>query len=306
MNEKILIVGTGAVGGFYGALLGKAGAEVSVVCRSDYDAVSARGITVDSTNLGRWTFTPSRVLREAAEYGGGFPDYVILCCKVLEGLDRPTLIRDAVGENTRIVLIQNGIEIEPEIASAFPDNELISGLAFICASRPGPGKVTHTAYGRLAMGLYPDGISDSVKTLCQLFEKAGIVCEATEDIIAARWRKCLWNASFNPLSVLSGGLDTLATLSNQEALVRGIMEEVCAIAAALGHRLAADVIETNVANTYDMPPYKTSMLLDFKAGRPMETEAILGNAVRAGRRAGVAVPRLETLYGVMKLRELTR
>lgn len=305
MSDKMLIVGAGAVGGFYGALLAKAGADVAVVCRSDYDTVAAEGITIHSTELGRWTFTPSQVLQAASKYAG-VPDYVILCSKVLEDLDRAALIRDAVGKDTRIVLIQNGIEIEADIASAFPDNELISALAFICASRIRPGHVAHTAYGRLAMGIYPGGVSKSVTTLCGLFQDSGIRCEPTEDIIAARWRKCVWNAPFNPLSVLSGGLDTLRILRNQEALVRGLMEEVCEIAAALDHPLAADVVDTNVANTYDMPPYKTSMLLDFEAGRPLETEAILGNTVRAGRRAGLSIPSLETLYGIMRLRTLNR
>ncbi|NJD05175.1 MAG: 2-dehydropantoate 2-reductase, partial [Methylococcaceae bacterium] len=122
-------------------------------------------------------------------------------------------------------------------------------------------------------------------------------------ITAARWQKCVWNAPFNPLSVLSGGLPTSEILSHQENLVRAIMAEICAIAQASGHPLPADVIEHNVEHTRAMPPYKTSMLLDFEAGRPMETEAILGNAVRAGHSLGVAIPHLETVYALMKLRE---
>jgi len=300
---KALIVGTGAVGGFYGALLAKAGWEIAVVSRSDHDIVAASGIHIRST-LGEWTFHPA-AYRDAAEVETP-PDYVILCTKVLPTIDRPALIRPTVGPDTAIVLIQNGVEIEAEVAEAFPDNELISGLAFVCVSRTAPGQVWHQAYGNLMLGDFPAGLSPRVEALCQAFGQTGIRAKATADIVRARWRKCVWNAPFNPLSVLSGGLYTSDILGSQEDFVRTLMAEVCAIAAATGHPLPDDVIDRNIEDTDKMPPYKTSMLLDFEAGRPMETEAILGNAVRAARREGVAVPHLESVYALMRLRELQR
>jgi len=301
---KVLVIGTGAVGSFYGSLLAKQGVEVSVAARSDYEHVKAHGIEITSdTKLGNYHFRPHAVVRNAAELTEK-PDYVLLCIKVVEHADRVGLLKDAVGRNTSIALISNGIDIEDEIASAFPNNELISGLAFICVTRTAPGKIWHQAYGRLALGNYPQGLSEKTRALCSAFEQSGITCIASEDIVAARWQKCVWNAPFNPLSVLSAGLSTNDILSSQEPFVRAIMEEVCLIAKATGHPLPADIVNKNVENTYNMPPYKTSMLLDFEAGRPMETEAILGNAVRAGRKAGVPIPHLESVYALMKLREL--
>lgn len=301
---KALVIGTGAVGSFYGALLAKQGIQVSVVARSDYDHVRRRGIHIQS-ELGDYDFRPAQVLRSAAELAEK-PDYVLLCIKVVEGADRVALLKDAVGPDTSIVLICNGIDIEGEIAQAFPNNELISGLAFICVTRTAPGKIWHQAYGRLALGNYPKGLSAKTRALCGLYERAGIRCVASEDIITGRWQKCVWNAPFNPLSVLSGGLATSDILATQEPFVRAIMEEICTIARASGHPLPDDIVEANIASTYKMPPYKTSMLLDFEAGRPMETEAILGNAVRSGRTLGVAIPHLESIYALMKLRELRR
>lgn len=125
-----------------------------------------------------------------------------------------------------------------------------------------------------------------------------------DDIVTSRWIKCVWNAPFNPLSVLSGGLATQDILQTQEVFVRDIMREVCTIAAACGHLLPNDVVDTNITNTYNMPSYKTSMLLDFEQGHPMETEVILGNAVRAAEREKVECPNLKALYALMKLREL--
>lgn len=303
---KVLVIGSGAVGSFYGSLLAAQGAEVSMVARSDYEYVKAHGIDIKSdTKLGAYHFHPHTVVRNAAELTEK-PDYVLLCIKVVENADRVGLLKDAVGPETSIVLVSNGIDIENEIAKAFPDNELISGLAFICVTRTAPGKIWHQAYGRLALGNYPQGFSEKTLALCKVFERSGITCVASEDIVAARWQKCVWNAPFNPLSVLSAGLSTNEILSTQEPFVRAIMQEVCLIAEATGHPLPADTVNKNIENTHKMPPYKTSMLLDFEAGRPMETEAILGNAVRAGRSAGVPIPHLESVYALMKLRELRR
>lgn len=299
---NVLVIGSGAVGSFYGSLLARQGAKVSVLARSDYAAIKERGIDIEGKD-GVHHFQPARVLRDAAELEEK-PDYVLLCVKMAEGVDRSGLLRGAVGPRTSIVLLCNGIAVEPEIAEAFPDNELVSGLAFICVTRTAPGKIWHQAYGRLALGNYPAGLSEKTKALCAAFERSGVACEGSGNITTARWRKCVWNAAFNPLSVLSGGLSTADILAAQESLVRALMEEIAAIAKAAGHPLAEDIVEQNIASTQQMPPYKTSMLLDFEAGRPMETEAILGNAVRGGQKLGVAIPHLESVYALMKLREL--
>jgi 2-dehydropantoate 2-reductase len=299
---KILIIGAGAIGGYYGSYLARQGAEVSYLARSDYAYLKEHGFAISGLQ-GDYAFRPAQVLRAASELSEK-PDYAMLCVKVAAGVDRVGLLRGVLGPETAIVLLSNGVEIEDEIAAAYPSHEIISGLAFICVTRIGPGKILHQAYGRLALGAYPVGISAKTQALCEAFGQAGLSCSAEADVIAARWRKCVWNAAFNPLSVLSGGLSTAEVLSTQEPFVRAIMAEVASIAGALKHPLPDDIVELNIASTYQMPPYKTSMLLDYEGGRPMETEAILGNAVRRGRSLGVAIPHLESIYALMKLREL--
>jgi 2-dehydropantoate 2-reductase len=303
VTNKVLIIGAGAIGGFYGSLLAKAGAEVAVVCRSDYEHVKQHGFTINSHTLGTWTFTPSQVLKNPSEYKGS-ADYVLLCTKAIPTVDRVALIRPAVTAGTAIVFIQNGVEIEQEILSAFPNNEIISGLAYICCNRISKGEILHLAYGRLTLGNFPGSVSNKTNLLCELIRQSGIECTAVVNIVTERWKKCVWNAPFNPLSVLSGGLPTLDILQSQEAFVRSIMQEICRIAEALGNQLPDDIVEINIENTYRMPPYKTSMLLDYENGHLMETEAILGNAVRAANRNGITCPYLESVYALMKLREL--
>jgi 2-dehydropantoate 2-reductase len=305
LPPRILIIGAGAIGAFYGAALQAAGAEVSVVCRSEISTVRENGFSIESQRLGNRTLIPAQAVSTPSDYQGGPPDYALVCVKVVEGTDRVSLIRDAVGPETTIVLIENGVEIEGEIADAFPDNELVSALAFVQVSRLAPGKVKHYAFGDLHFGNYPSGLTDSTRRFAALLESGGIRCTLTEDVVTARWQKCLWNAVFNPISVMGGVLDTGQILGTPEgeALVRRAMGEVCAIAAATGHPLDESLAGQFIEGTRKAPPYKTSMALDYENGRPMETEVILGNAVRAGRRENVAIPSLEALYALMKMVE---
>jgi 2-dehydropantoate 2-reductase len=300
-EAAILVIGTGAIGGFYGAKLAQAGARVSVVARSDYDKIRSEGIEVESEG-GGYCFVPDKVLRRAEDYGSA-PDFIIVATKVVAGAETPELIRGAVGPRTAVVLIQNGIDIEERVQRAFADNEVISGLAFIAANRVGPGRILHLDYGRLTLGRYPSGASKKAEFLRDLLESVGVPCVVTEDVVTARWQKLVWNAPFNPISVLAGGVDTKTILDSEEAtrLARAVMDEVCRLAAASRHPLAPDVVEQNIQGTRVMKPYKTSMLLDFENGRPMEVEAILGNAVRIARSLDVPIPHLETLYALLKL-----
>jgi len=300
-QPRILVVGTGAIGGFYGGKLAQAGASVSTLCRSDYEMVKAKGISIKST-LGDFHFTPEKVIRDLAEYGLQ-PDYVLVGLKVLPEISTAEIIKEVVGPDTAIVLLQNGVEIEEPVAQAFPNNEIISGLAFICATRTSPGHIDHSDFGRLVIGRFPAGKSAKTEELAKLFNDSGLSCTVSEDVLTDRWRKLVWNAPFNPISVLAGGADTKTMVENPESLelARQVMEEVCKIAEAVGHHLPDGVVQENIEGTRRMSPYKSSMLVDFEAGRPMEVEAILGNTIRAAKRHNLAVPHMESLYGLLKL-----
>ena len=298
---SVLVIGAGAIGAFYGAMLASRGARVSVVCRSDFDVVSRDGYTITSP-MGDRIFRPVEVLHDASECAPP-PDYLLLSVKVLDGVDRAALIRAAMGPETAIVLIENGIDIEAEISQAFPGNELISVLAYVGLARPAPGHIRHFANGYLVAGNYPSGVSPRTRELAALFEAAGITCTVAENVVTARWHKSVWNAVFNPVSVLGGAMDvqTMLTPPDGEAFVRQAMLEVCAVAAAYGHPLLPAVVDQFVEGTRKMGAYKTSMAQDYESGRPLEVEAILGNVVRAARRQTVATPALDSLYALMKM-----
>ena len=298
---KIVLFGTGAVGSFYAGKLAQAGASVSVVSRSDYDVVKKQGISIKST-LGNFHFVPERVLKNGGEYRDT-ADYIIVATKVLPEIDIYQMIKDTVTPESSIILLQNGIDIEKPVVGKFPENEIISALAFICVSRTEYGVVNHQDYGNLMLGRYPGGSSDKVKMLVEMFSKSGITVEGTEDVIAARWKKLLWNAPFNPLSVICGGIDTRVLLGNSEIknLCVEIMKEVLTLSIADGHPLSEVMIRKNIKDTEIMTPYKTSMLLDYENKRPMEVEAILGNALRIAEKYNIVTTNIKIIYALLSI-----
>lgn len=298
---KVLVVGAGGVGAYFGGRLALGGAEVSVVVRGDYEAVRECGYEI-SSDAGDFRFRPHLVLENAAEYPDT-ADYVILTTKVLPAIDRVALLRPAIrSPRTTIVLIQNGIDIEEEIRTAFPENELVSVIAYIGASRPAPGKVRHQGSAMLQAGVYPRGISPVLKRLAEAFSVSGVKFEMVEDIVFTRWNKLLWNLPYNPVSVLAGGADTslMSRPGELEKLCADLMSEVIRVANAAGVGLTEDLAEKQREFTRNFPPYKTSMLQDFEAGRALEVEAILGNTLRVARKHGVDVPRIECCYALLK------
>ena len=305
-NNKpdILVIGAGAIGSFYGAILKRAGCTVSVVLRSDYDAVKADGFRFTSP-LGELSWTPDQVY-QPGDTPGRLPDYVLLCVKVLPGVDRAELVRPWMGEQTGLVLIENGLDIERELADAFPRNPLVSCLAFIAVSRTGPGTVNHQAYGQLVMGNFPTGFDHHCAQLAGLFREGGIDINETDAVVGERWRKCVWNTPFNPLSVLANGADTLSMLDapGGEALIRTLMEEVIAVAKADGYPMPDNIIEKNLSGTRAMGAYKNSMALDYLNDRPIELDAILGNVVAIADRLNVPVPHLHTVLVTLRMRQL--
>ena len=298
---KILVVGAGSVGVYFGGRLAQGGAEVSVVVRGDYDAVKERGYDISSI-AGDFHFSPHLVLKSSADYPDT-ADYVILTTKVLPSIDRVALLRPAIrSPHTVIVLIQNGIDIEEEIRSAFPENELLSTIAYIGVSRPASGKVLHQGNGVLQMGVYPRGLSPALERLSKAFAAAKVKCEPVEDIVFTRWNKLLWNLPYNPVSVLAGGADTsrMSRGGELEKLCGDLMSEVITVANAVGVKLSEDLAEKQREYTRNFPPYKTSMLQDFEAGRALEVEAILGNTLRLARKHGVPAPKIECCYALLK------
>ena len=296
---KILVIGAGAIGSFYSAKLAQVGVEITLWCRSDYDFIKKNGIKIESYE-GDFQFIPHKILKNLHEIYDEF-DYILIATKALPSIDIPALIKNILKAKTKIILIQNGIHIEKNIAENFPNNELISAIAFIGVSRKSVGVICHQEYGKIIIGTYGKKASDAVHFLENLWKKSGIEVVVTDEILLERWKKLVWNGAFNPLSVVLRGKNTAEILNSDLALnlVKNIMNEICNLAKIDNCELPSDVIEKNILATQKMKPYKTSMLLDFEAGREMEVEAILGNAIKFAQSKSMSTPYLSTIYAII-------
>lgn len=298
---KVLVVGAGGVGAYFGGRLAQSGkADVSVVCRSDYAAVREHGYRIKSI-AGDFDFMPSGVFRDSGECAEEM-DLVIVATKVLPGADTPELIRPVIRENTAILLIQNGLGMEDEVAAAYPGNLLLGAIAYIGVFREGNGRIAHEGGGTLAIGKYPEGDSALLDWLVRAWNDAGVSTRKSADIVLDRWSKLVWNAPYNPVSVLAGCLDTGMICADPllDELCGDLMREVCAAARACGKELPAGIVESNLNYTHGFPPYKTSMLLDYENKRPLEVEAILGSIVSRAAEKGAEIPRLRTIYALLR------
>jgi len=294
---SVLLFGPGAVGAFYGSVLAKSGCEVSVVARSGASDIQTNGITINSHSLGEWTFRPHQVFATVPSMST--VDVIILSAKAIRNYSED--LRPAVHSQTRILILQNGIDVEAPYQLAYPNNVIGSGLAFVCANRQSVTHVNHIDYGRIVVGRYDQGDDPVLLNVVDRFNHYGVPAKYSSTSRLDRWRKMVWNVGFNPISaIVRSTTDVVLAIPELEAVCRAAMAEVMAIAAADGYPLSIDTVERNISDTRLMTPYKTSMLLDVEAGRPIERGAILANAIRLADRMGVPVPTMKTLNALLK------
>lgn len=301
MSHKVLVIGSGGIGSLYGALLHKAGWQIDMVARSDYQVIKEHGVTIDS-HLGDLSFKPSNVYSNTAD--AGTADWLLIAIKMLSTTNLPELLAPVVGPNTKICLIANGLDIEIPLAEAFPTNTLISCVAFVGSTRTKEGHIQHSSYGNMIIGDYLQNGGQECQFFADTLNTTGIKVKVCQDINIERWKKSIWNASFNPLSVVTNGADTGKMLSTPESvqLIRNIMAEVIATGRAEGYELYDELIDANIATTENMPPYLTSMAIDYLRGNHIELEALVGSVVGYAKQHNVETPHLNTLYQVLKLR----
>ncbi len=296
---RYAVLGTGALGGFYGSLLNRAGCDVHFLLRSDYQHVRQHGMQID-TPLGSFRLNQPKVFADVQ----AIPevDVVLVCWKSTQnGSLREALQHLCRAEGSCVLVLQNGLDVERTAADIVGDHRVLGGCCFLCCNKIGPGHICHLDYGRIAFGEYSAElrglVTDRMQLIANDFRRAGIEIEATPDLVNVRWRKLMWNIPYNGLSVILQA-DTGQMMADPHArqLVREVMTEVRDSAVACGHSIEDAFIEKLLKDTEKMVPYDSSMLLDYRAKRPMEVETIFGNPLRAAQKAGFNAPRVACLY----------
>ena len=293
-----LIAGTGAVGGFLGWRLIRAGWPVTLLARgANADALEAHGLIVRSE--GREDVVRAPVIRDlAAPPEDGF-DLVIATVKMPDLPALATALHDALSAEGTVLAVQNGLGAEEILAGQVGAARVVGGVAYVGADCPAPGVVRHVTGGRLTLSTLPGIDKARAARLSLLLEAAGVPCRLADDLRGLRWSKLVWNASFNPVTALAR-TTVGETLDDPRllAVVRAAMEEVVTVARAIGVRLRDDIVERNLDVHPDFRDALTSMLQDALRGRPTETEAIVGEVLRCAADRGIAVPTLITLHAL--------
>ncbi|KLO83640.1 putative starvation sensing protein rspA [Fusarium fujikuroi] len=295
------------IGSFYAFILSRSEhVRLTVVARSNFEAVSANGISIDSQNHGKHHVKPHKVFRTVAEAGQQF-DFIICTNKAVDQLSTAADIAPGVGDDTSIVIIQNGVGNEDAFREKFPSATIISCVTWVGARQPEPGFIHHTTSEDMQVGLYSNKAGDSSRDAQHLAQFESLlsigktIFQIVPNIQVQRWEKVVWNAAWNSLTALTL-MDTHAWLSSSDLstpMTRKLMKEVIDVANALGVPLEYGLIDRLLDKILAMPPIGSSMRTDYENGKPMEVEVILGYPVRKGRELGIDVATIETLYTIL-------
>jgi len=319
---RLAIFGAGAIGGFLGARLARAGVDVVLIARGPHlKAMQESGLRVIDRE-GDWT-----VRVDATDDFAAMRDAHAVFVTVKAHSLPPVAERLAanLGDETAVISAQNGIPwwyfqryggelegihletVDPGglVARAIDPRRVIGCIVYPSTSLVSPGVVRHVEGERFSLGELDGSQSPRCVELSQALVSAGLKAPVQTKIRSELWLKLLGNAVFNPLSAL-----TRATLGDTAAsplvaeVVRASMEEVDAVARRLGIEIQLS-IDQRIKGAARVGDHKTSMLQDLEAGRPMEIDALTGSVVELGDRLGIPVPHLRTLYAAVKLLQAT-
>ncbi len=290
---RILVMGTGGLGGYFGGLLQRAGEDVAFVARGSHlRALQANGLTIKSPD-GDFSL-PVRATDRPDEIGP--VDLVLFAVKTYDLDVAGQAVRPAVGSETAVLCLQNGVEAEARLGSILGPSHILGGVTYVSAVIEAPGVIRHTGLtGDIAFGEMDGSITTRVRTIDACLRRAGVTTTATEDITRPLWEKFVFiSAMAGMTAVTRAPMGEIFEHAESRQFFRGLMEEAVAVGRSRGIRLEgvvdrhmAFVDERVASDEYDM---RASLYHDLAAGRRIELDALSGAVVRLGREAGVPTP----------------
>ena len=287
------VIGTGALGGFYGGMLAKEGQEVHFLFRSDFEHVRVNGLKVDSV---KGDFHLPEINAYHTTRQMPVCDVILVCLKTTGNHLLPELIKPLLHPESLVILLQNGLGLEDELSAQLPEVQIAGGLAFICSNKVGPGHINHLDFGKLILGSYNVSQSTVLEKIVNDFQQVDIHAELAADLRFARWQKLVWNIPFNGMTVvLNTTTDRLMADENTRELSRELMLEVIHGANHCGVPLKESLAQQMIDMTIKMKPYAPSMKLDYDFRRPMEIEYIYSKPIQTAREAGFEMNKVAML-----------
>lgn len=305
---RSVIAGAGAVGGYIGALMARAGQDVTLFARgAHFRAMRERGLRVLD---GGDEFEVRPPVSDSLEEIGP-ADVVFLAVKAHSLPELAPRLHPLLGPDTAVVSLQNGVpwwffeseRLDPAgaISRAIESRRVIGGIVYCATEIVEPGVIRHIEGNRISLG-EPDGArSERCRDIAAALTAAGFRAPVSTHIREEIWVKLMGNMVFNPVSALTGAtLVRMARDPDVHALARKMMEEAEAVAAKLGMKLPI-TIEQRITGAEKVGEHKTSMLQDLEAGRPLELDAVMGAVVELGEKLGLELPHTRSIYACAKL-----
>lgn len=295
---KTALVGPGAVGGYYGAMLAQAGFDIRFLFRSTYESVTANGLwLVHHTEGSRKSEVQNLQPYRRAESVGEC-EWVVIASKATANRDLQKVLTPLVGEKTKFLTLQNGMGNVESLATQFGANRtILAGLCFTCINRTSPNVIESLLPGYVQFGQFGGKMNEDCLRMVAAFKDSGVRVRSVDSLDEALWRKLCWNVPFNGLAIAGGGITTDLILADQDLArrARALMLEVQKGAAAYGIEIEDAFIDRQFELTEPMGAYKPSSLLDYLKGKPVELNAIWGEALKRGQSKGVNMPELNLL-----------
>jgi len=297
---RIVVVGAGGVGGYFGAKLSRAGQDVTFVARGAHlDAIRSHGLRVRSAVEGELTAAGT-----AVEKVDGLPtaDVVLFCVKSFDTESAAEQIRPVVGAETAVLSLQNGVDNEEKIDALLGSGRALGGVAYVFAAIEAPGVIAHHFAGRIIFGEMDGRARARTAKLLEAFVAAGVPAEVSADIRRALWDKYLMISAQAGMTALARcPLGVIRDTEETWRMFRLIVEELAAIGRAAGVSLPPEAVDTVMGNAAKLAPQLYSSLHhDLTHGKRLELEALHGHAVRLGARLGVPTPTVFAVYAALK------
>lgn len=300
MDLKYAVIGTGAIGGYYGGMLARAGKDVHFLFHSDYNYVKENGLQINSVN-GNFNINPVQAYNDVAVMPQC--DVVLVCLKTTNNNLLQRLLTPLIHKHTLVILIQNGLGVEADLQKDFPGVGIAGAMAFICSNKTKEGQIDHLDYGKLTIGSYSCSDEDIMSQLCTDLSQAGIEAELV-DLQTARWKKLVWNIPFNGLTVvLNTTTDRLMNNDAASGLIYQLMLEVIEAAGHIGCKIDKSFADSMMDMTRTMTPYAPSMKLDYEYRRPLEIYYIYTRPIEEARKAGYDMKRVSMLENQLRFIE---
>jgi 2-dehydropantoate 2-reductase len=295
-DKKILFFGAGAIGSFYGGILTLNGYNVTLVARGEHlDALQSSGLFLDSVLLGNLHIDVNAVEGTDEKY-----DIVFICVKSYDTESACEYIKNNVHKDTIFVSFQNGLENYEIISSYFGENNVVPATVFIGVSVKSPGVVKHAAHGKVTLGYLNDISKKKAEAVFKILQYSKIPVEIVNNIKLFIWKKLIWNAAFNPLSVIfETTCGRLVTNNETFFLMNEIVRECILIAKKEGVDIPSDYEKNVLKIDETLKNYKTSMLLDVQKRKKPEIDGILGAVVRKAAKHNIEVKTCNTILKII-------